>query len=63
MRNKIKKKMKIFSILKIDDEYSVKHYPLGGLRLDPRGVSTNQSGVTTTPLDGVSVILMEVRIF
>jgi hypothetical protein len=58
MRNKkvkIKnKKMKIFSILKIDDEYSVIHYPLGGLRLSPRAVSPNQSGVTTTPLNGVS---------
>jgi hypothetical protein len=55
--------MKIFSILKIDDEYSVKYYPLGGLRLDPRAVSPNQSGVTTTPLDGVSVILIELQIF
>jgi hypothetical protein len=54
--------MKIFSILKIDDEYSVIHYPLGHLRLDPRDVSPNQSGVTTIPLDGVSVILIEVQI-
>jgi hypothetical protein len=50
--------MKIFSILKIDDEYSLKHYPLGKLRLDPRAVSPNQSGVTTTPLDGVTVVLI-----
>jgi hypothetical protein len=50
--------MKIFSILKIDDEYSVIQYPLGGLRLDPRAVSPNQSGDTTAPLDGVSVILL-----
>jgi hypothetical protein len=50
--------MNIFSILKIDDEYSLKQYPLDGLRLDPRAVSPNQSGVTTTPLDGVSVILI-----
>jgi hypothetical protein len=55
---KRKKKMKIFSILKIDDEYSVIQYPLGGLRLDPRAVSPNQSGATTTPLDGVSVIVI-----
>jgi hypothetical protein len=55
--------MKIFSILKIDDEYSVIHYPLGGLRLNPRAASPDQSGVTTTPLDGVSVILIEVQIF
>jgi hypothetical protein len=50
--------MKIFSILKIDDEYTVKQYPLGRLRLDPRVVSPNQSGVTTTLLDGVSVFLI-----
>jgi hypothetical protein len=46
--------MKIFSILKIDDEYSLKHYPLVGLRLDPRAVSLNQSGVTTTPTDEIT---------
>jgi hypothetical protein len=50
--------MRIFSILKIDDEYSVKHYLLVGLRLDPTAVSPNQSGVTTTPLNGVSVLLI-----
>jgi hypothetical protein len=50
--------MTIFSILKIDDEYSVIQYPLDGLKLDPRAVSPNQSGVTTTPLDRVSVILV-----
>jgi hypothetical protein len=55
--------MKIFSIVKIDDEYSVIHYPLGELRLDPRAVSPNQSGVTTTPLDGVSVVLIKTQIF
>jgi hypothetical protein len=55
--------MKIFSILKIDDEYSLKQYPLGGLRLDPRAVSPNQSGVTIAPLDGVSVILIREEIF
>jgi hypothetical protein len=55
--------MKIFSILKIDDEYSVKQHPLDILRLDPKAVSPNQSGVTTTPLDGVSVILIGGEIF
>jgi hypothetical protein len=50
--------MKIFSILKIDDEYSVIQYPLGGLRLNPRAVSPTRYGVTTTPLDGVSVVLI-----
>jgi hypothetical protein len=49
--------MKIFSILKVDDEYTIRKYPLDGLRLDPRAVSPNQSEVTTAPLDGVSVIL------
>jgi hypothetical protein len=52
------KKMNIFSTLKIDDEYSVKHYPLDMLRLDPRAVAPNQSGVTTAPIDGVSAILI-----
>jgi hypothetical protein len=30
--------MNIFRILKIDDEYSLKQYPLDELRLDPRAV-------------------------
>jgi hypothetical protein len=55
--------MKIFSILKIDDEYSFKHYPLVGLRLDPRAVSSNHSGVATTPPDRVSVLLIQYVIF
>jgi hypothetical protein len=50
--------MKIFSILKVDDGYSLKQYPLIGLRLDQLSVSPNQSGVTTTPLDGVSVLVV-----
>jgi hypothetical protein len=54
--------MKIFSIVKIDDEYSVKHYPLGDLRLNPRAVSPNQSSGTTAPIDGVSVILIRKRV-
>jgi hypothetical protein len=55
--------MKIFSILTIDDEYSLMQHPLDGLRLDPLSVSPNQSGVTTTPPDGVSVILIKTQIF
>jgi hypothetical protein len=55
--------MKIFSILKEDDEYSLKQYPLGEWRLDPRANTTNQSGVTTAPLDGVSVFLAKYQIF
>jgi hypothetical protein len=56
--------MNIFiSILKVDDEYILKQYPLLGSRLDPLSVTPNRSGVTTTPLDGVSVLLMETQIF
>jgi hypothetical protein len=55
--------MNIFSILKIDDGYSLKQYPLDGLRLDPLSISPNRSGVTTTPLDGVSVLLIPHLIF
>jgi hypothetical protein len=55
--------MNIFSILKVDDEYSLKQNPLDGLRLDPLSVSPNHSGVTTTPLDGVSVILIQRQFF
>jgi hypothetical protein len=63
MRNKKIKKMNIFSILKIDDEYSLMQYPLHGWRLDARAVSPNQSGVTTAPIDGVSVLLIRGEIF
>jgi hypothetical protein len=51
--------MRNFSILNVDDDYSLKQYASGGLRLDPSATSTKQSGVTTTPRDGVSVILTE----
>jgi hypothetical protein len=50
--------MKIFGILKEDDEYSLKQYPYVEQRLDPRAVSPYQSGVATTPLDEVSVLLV-----
>jgi hypothetical protein len=46
--------MKIFSILKIDDEYSLIRYPLDRLRLDPWVVSPNQSGATTIPTNEVT---------
>jgi hypothetical protein len=56
--------MKILSILTIDDEYSLMQHPLDGQRLDPRAISTNQyGGITTTPLDGVSVLLVRYLIF
>jgi hypothetical protein len=38
-------------------------YPLVGLRLEPLAVTPNQSGGTTAPIDGVSVILVETQIF
>jgi hypothetical protein len=55
--------MNIFTILKVDDEYTLKQYPLVGSRLDPLYVSPSWSGVTTTPLDGVSILLIETQIF
>jgi hypothetical protein len=55
--------MNIFSALKIDDEYSLKHHPSDRSRLDPLSISPNQSGVTTAPLGGVSVVLIETQIF
>jgi hypothetical protein len=55
--------MKIFSILTIDDEYSLMQHPLDGLRLDPLAVSPKQSGDTTAPIDGVSAFLMKTEIF
>jgi hypothetical protein len=55
--------MHIFSILKIDDEYSLTQYPLHEWRLDPSAVSPNQSGVITAPIDGVSVLLIRGEIF
>jgi hypothetical protein len=55
--------MNIFSILKVDDEYILVQYPSNELRLDPRAVSPNQSGVSTAPIDGVSVILTETKTF
>jgi hypothetical protein len=55
--------MNIFSILKLDDEYSLNYYPLDGSRLDPRAVSPNRTGVTTAPIDGVSALLIRGKIF
>jgi hypothetical protein len=55
--------MEIFSILKIYDEYNVKHYPLDELLLDPHTVASNQSGGTTAPIDGLSAILISGQIF
>jgi hypothetical protein len=55
--------MRRFSILKVDDYYSLNKRPSGEQRLDPLAFSPDQSGVTTTPMDGVSVILIQHVIF
>jgi hypothetical protein len=59
----LKKNMRNFSILKVDDVHTLKQYPSVRYRLDPSAVSTKQSGVTTTPPDGVSIFLIETQIF
>jgi hypothetical protein len=51
--------MKIFSILKVDDDYSVKHYPSDKLRLDPSAIPLKKSGTPTCPLDKVTLILIQ----
>ena len=55
--------MTMFSILKVDDEYSLNKYPSVGLRIDPSAFSTHQSGVTTSPIDGVSVLVVHMKYF
>jgi hypothetical protein len=55
--------MRIFSILKEDDEYSLKQYPLVGLRLDPLSISLKKSGAPTCPLDRVTFVLIRYLIF
>jgi hypothetical protein len=55
--------MTIFSILKVDDGYSLNESPLGEERLNPSAISTKQSGVTTTPIGAVSVILIQYLLF
>jgi hypothetical protein len=55
--------MTVFSILKVDDAYTLKQYPSVGKRLDPLSITTKQSGVTTSPIDGVSVLVVTHEIF
>jgi hypothetical protein len=56
--------MKIFSMPKKDEEYSEINCPLGGLRLEPRAVLPNQSGVTTiSPLDEVTFNHTSIKYF
>jgi hypothetical protein len=59
----IKKYMRNFSLLKVDDEYSLNKRPSGEKRLNLLVVAPDRSGVTTTPLDGVSVLLTKTQIF
>jgi hypothetical protein len=51
--------MNIFSILKKDEDYSQIKYPLIGWRLEPRVVSLRKSGVPTSPMDGVTIIIVQ----
>jgi hypothetical protein len=51
--------MNIISILKKDEDYSQINYPLIGWRLEPRVVPLRKSGVPTSPLDGVTIILIQ----
>jgi hypothetical protein len=39
------------------------NYPLDEWRLKATAVSPNQSGVTTSPWDGVTVLLIQYQIF
>jgi hypothetical protein len=55
--------MTVFCIFKVDDGYTLKHYPLVEQRLDPSAAETKQSGVTTSPIDGVSVLVVTHEIF
>jgi hypothetical protein len=55
--------MKIFSILKVDDDYSLKERPSGEYRLDPLAVPLKKSGTPTCPLDKVTLILIQYVIF
>jgi hypothetical protein len=55
--------MKIFKTLKKDEEYSKINHPLDGLRLEPKPVALKKSDVTTSPLDRVTVILVQWQIF
>jgi hypothetical protein len=54
--------MKIFTVLKKEEDYHGINYPFTGYRLESRDVSTNQSDVTTSPLDRVTVFLVQYQI-
>jgi hypothetical protein len=51
--------MNIFTVLNEEEECFKINYPLVKWRLEGRAVSTNQSGVTTSPMDRVTVILIQ----
>jgi hypothetical protein len=45
--------MNIFTVLKEEEGFFQINYPFTGMRLEPRGVPPNQSGVTTSSWDKV----------
>jgi hypothetical protein len=51
--------MNIFSMLKKYEDYSEVKYPLIRWRLEPRVVPLRKSGVPTSPLVEVTVILIQ----
>jgi hypothetical protein len=55
--------MKIFPVLKEEEGCFYFYYPLVGRRLEPRGGPPKKSGVTTSPLDQVTVFLVDEQIF
>jgi hypothetical protein len=60
----VKNEKNISRISKISyNRNPVKQYPLVGLILDPWAVSPDRSDVATTPMDGVSAVLIETQIF
>jgi hypothetical protein len=55
--------MEFFTVLKEEERCFYINYPLVEWRLVPRAVSPNQSGVTTSPLDGVTLIPIQYKYF
>jgi hypothetical protein len=55
--------MIIFTLPKEHKEYRGKNSPLDGWRLEPRVIPLKKSGVPTSPLDGVTAILIHHQIF
>jgi hypothetical protein len=55
--------MKIFRTPKVEEECFYMTCPFTGWQLGPRAVSLNQSGGTTSPLDGVTIFLYSTKYF